>query len=109
MGDRARHRPDELSGGEQQRVAIARALVTDPSIIMADEPAGNLDTQTGGEVLHLFQELNERGISIIFVTHDPETADYSRRIIHVRDGLVELDEIADRPHALRVHGAEVAA
>ena len=92
LEDRVKHKPDELSGGQQQRVAIARALVTHPSIIMADEPTGNLDSRTGHEILRLFQELNERGITIIFVTHDPETAAYSRRIVQIRDGLIERDE-----------------
>lgn len=91
LGDRLGHKPDELSGGQQQRVAIARALVTQPSIIMADEPTGNLDTQSGNEVLCLFQQLNEQGITLIFVTHDPEIAAYSRRVIHLRDGLIEKD------------------
>jgi putative ABC transport system ATP-binding protein len=92
LADRAGHRPDELSGGEQQRVAIARALVTQPSIIMADEPTGNLDTRSGSEVLCIFEQLNKEGITIIFVTHDSEIAAYSRRIVHIRDGLVEKDE-----------------
>lgn len=92
LGDRANHKPDEMSGGQQQRVAIARALVTEPSLILADEPTGNLDTKTGNDVLRLFQELNDRGITIVFVTHDPETAEYSKRIIHIRDGLIERDE-----------------
>ena len=91
LADRARHKPDELSGGQQQRVAIARALATEPSIILADEPTGNLDTHTGQEILSLFQTLNARGISVIFVTHDPETADYCRRVVHLRDGLIERD------------------
>jgi putative ABC transport system ATP-binding protein len=91
LGDRAGHRPDELSGGQQQRVAIARALVTRPSIIMADEPTGNLDSKSGNEVLCIFEKLNEKGITVIFVTHDPEIAAYSKRVIHILDGLIEKD------------------
>jgi len=92
LGNRLAHRPEELSGGQQQRVAIARALVTNPSMILADEPTGNLDSQTGAEVLRLFQQLNGQGITIVFVTHDADIAAYSRRIVHLRDGLVERDE-----------------
>jgi putative ABC transport system ATP-binding protein len=92
LGDRMGHRPDELSGGQQQRVAVARALVSEPSIIMADEPTGNLDTKSGDEVLRIFQKLNEKDITVIFVTHDPEIAAYSRRTIRIRDGLIEKDE-----------------
>ncbi len=100
LGDRVDHRPDEMSGGEQQRVAIARALVTGPSIIMADEPTGNLDTKSGNEVLRIFQQLNEQGITVIFVTHDAETAAYSKRAIHLRDGLIEKDEPINRSNFL---------
>ncbi len=99
LGDRLHHKPDELSGGQQQRVAVARALVTKPSIIMADEPTGNLDTKSGNEVLCIFQQLNDQGITVIFVTHDPEIAAYSKRVIHIRDGLIEEDKAAEN-HSL---------
>jgi putative ABC transport system ATP-binding protein len=87
------HRPEELSGGQRQRVAIARALVNEPSIILADEPTGNIDSETGHQILNLFRDLNEQGITVLFVTHDPETAEYGRRIIYLRDGLVERDDL----------------
>jgi putative ABC transport system ATP-binding protein len=92
LGDRVSHKPDELSGGQQQRVAIARALVTQPSIIMADEPTGNLDSRSGQEILAIFDQLNAQGITVIFVTHDREIAAHSRRVIRLRDGLIEKDE-----------------
>jgi putative ABC transport system ATP-binding protein len=93
LSDRLRHRPDELSGGQQQRVAIARALVAEPSILLADEPTGNLDSEAGAEVLHIFDQLNQQGITVIFVSHDPEIAAYAQRIIRIRDGLIESDAL----------------
>jgi putative ABC transport system ATP-binding protein len=89
LGDRLKHHPNELSGGQQQRVAIARALVTEPSIILADEPTGNLDSKTSKEIMELFAHLhNERGITVIFVTHDPTIAANANRVIHIMDGVV---------------------
>lgn len=92
LDSRATHKPNELSGGQRQRVAIARALVTNPSIILADEPTGNLDSKTGDEIMHLFQELHDKGNTIIVVTHEEEIARHAHRIIRVRDGKVEKDE-----------------
>ncbi len=97
LGDRVDHKPNELSGGQRQRVAIARALVNTPSILLADEPTGNLDTKTGDEIMLLFEELYRAGNTIILVTHENEIAEYARRIVRLRDGLVEKDELVSNP------------
>jgi putative ABC transport system ATP-binding protein len=92
LGERVDHHPSELSGGQQQRVAIARALVTTPTVLLADEPTGNLDTRTSTEIMALFQELNEEGVTILIVTHEPDIACYAKRLVEVRDGRILRDE-----------------
>jgi len=93
LGDRVKHKPNEISGGEKQRAAIARALVNNPLIILADEPTGNLDTKTGEEIMKIFYKLHQQGNTVIMVTHEAEVARHARRIIHLRDGLIEKDEV----------------
>ncbi len=92
LGDRMDHMPNQLSGGQQQRVAIARALVTEPAILLADEPTGNLDTRTSYEIMSLFQELNDQGITVLLVTHEKDIAMYAKRIVEMRDGLIRRDQ-----------------
>jgi len=102
LGERLDHESSELSGGQQQRVAIARALVTQPTLLLADEPTGNLDSHTTVEVMALFQELNDQGITIVLVTHEPEVAQYAKRIVEVRDGRI----LCDHPVVNRHRAAE---
>ena len=100
LGDRLDHQPSELSGGQQQRVAIARALVTEPTLLLADEPTGNLDSHMTVEIMSLFQELNDQGITIVMVTHEPDVAQYCKRVVEVRDGRIKRDHpVEDRHNA----------
>jgi putative ABC transport system ATP-binding protein len=99
LGSRMMHKPNELSGGQRQRVAIARALVNHPSIILADEPTGNLDSKTGDEIMALFDELHSKGNTIVLVTHEPDIAEYAHRIVTIRDGVIA----SDQPSARHAH------
>ena len=98
LGDRLDHQPSELSGGQQQRVAIARALVTQPTLLLADEPTGNLDSHMTVEIMSLFQELNDQGITIVLVTHEPDVAQYCKRVVEVRDGRIKRDHAVEDRH-----------
>jgi len=95
LSDRLKHKPNELSGGQRQRVAIARAIVNDPSILLADEPTGNLDTQAGGDILEIFSDLHKAGNTVIMVTHDPKVAERANSIIYIRDGMIDNGNLAD--------------
>jgi len=103
LSERRTHKPSELSGGQQQRVAIARALVNKPSILLADEPTGNLDSRTSVEIMDIFQRLNDQGLTIVLVTHQPDIAHFAKRVIVFRDGKIRKDEpVVTRPSAAEV-------
>ncbi|WP_247003844.1 ABC transporter ATP-binding protein [Halosolutus gelatinilyticus] len=106
LGDRADHRPNELSGGQRQRVSIARALANDPALILADEPTGNLDSETGANIMELLSELHEGGNTILMVTHERDIAEHADKIIHLLDGVIEREEIVDSPVRPTVGGGK---
>ena len=109
LGERIHHRPNELSGGQQQRVAIARALITDPAIILADEPTGNLDSKSGAEIMELFHQMHKvQGLTIVMVTHDPDIAAQCERVIHIRDGKILSDECNGEGRHISTIAEEVA-
>ena len=108
LAGREDHHPSQLSGGQQQRVAIARALINDPEVVLADEPTGNLDSRTSVEIMGIFQELNERGITIIMVTHEPDIAAYARRNIVMRDGLVQYDRLVKQRLSAEVEAKKLS-
>ncbi len=108
LGDRMHHKPNELSGGQRQRVAIARALVTRPAIILADEPTGNLDSKTGEEIMALFHEIHGKGNTIILVTHEEYIAEHALRILRLRDGLIEKDEMVEKRYIPKVKASFVS-
>ncbi len=107
LGDRVHHKPNELSGGQRQRVAIARALVTQPAIILADEPTGNLDSKTGEDIMTVFAEIHRQGNTIILVTHEEYIAEHANRIIRLRDGKIEKDE--KNSHSIHAPRTKAAA